>query len=92
MTQKSKYDPIIDTLPGTQDRKEILFRVAGDDQIQVEYGRTPRIDYMDMFRVILVAAEVERRRYEGYTQTEGIKAGDWVKVDADNGIMEITKK
>lgn len=72
MTQKSKYDPIIDTLPGTQDRKEILFRVAGDDQIQVEYGRTPLIDYMDMFRVILVAAEVERRRYEGYTQTEGI--------------------
>lgn len=71
MAQKSKYDVILDTIPATRYRKEILFLLAGDDSIMVEYGREPVIDYMDMFRQLLVSVEVNRRAAVGYTQMEG---------------------
>lgn len=71
MTKKNKYDVILDTIPATQYRKEILFRLAGDDSIMVEYGREPVIDYMDVFRQLLVSAEVNKRVSTGYTQMKG---------------------
>jgi urea carboxylase len=71
MAQINKYDVILDTIPSSKYRKEILFRLAGDDSIMVEYGRVPEIDYMDVFRQILVSAEVNKRASVGYTQMDG---------------------
>jgi len=68
---KTKYDVILDTIPGTPYRKEILFRLAGDDSIMVEYGREMVIDYMDVFRQLAVAQEVQRRASSGYVQMNG---------------------
>jgi len=75
MVGKSKYDVILDTIPPTQHRKEILFRLAGDDSIMVEYGREPEIDYMDVFRQLLVSAEVNKRAATGYSQMNGFIEG-----------------
>lgn len=68
---QSRYDVILDTIPATPYRKEILFRLAGDDSIMVEYGREMQTDYMDAFRQLLVAAEVKHRAVLGYSQMEG---------------------
>ena len=65
---------ILDTLPATKYRKEIDFRLVGEDAVMVEYGRIPPenyIDYMDIFRTMAVTAEVERRKVTGFTPLEG---------------------
>ena len=71
MPLKSRYDVILDTIPATPYRKEIIFRLAGDDSIMVEYGREMIFDYMDLFRQLAVNQEVRRRVYWGYTQMSG---------------------
>jgi len=71
MVKKGKYDVLLDTIPPSKHRKEILFKLAADDAIMVEYGRIPEVDYMDVFRQILVSTEVNKRAVTGYTRMDG---------------------
>lgn len=60
----SKYNPILHVMPATEHGKEITFRSAGDQWLLVEYGPM-ELDYMDMFRVQAVVAEIRNREIKG---------------------------
>ncbi|GAI79336.1 unnamed protein product, partial [marine sediment metagenome] len=66
---KSKYDVILDTMPATETRKEVLFRCAGDGFLQVEYGREQALDMLDSFRVLAIADRVESTHTKGLIET-----------------------
>lgn len=67
----NKWNVELDVLPTTEYRKEIVFRVSGDDSIFVEYGREMLVDYMDMFRIQAVNQEIMNRQLVGYSSMEG---------------------
>ena len=46
------YNVMLDTMPETESRVEVLFRQAGDGFLQVEYGREQRANLLDSFRGI----------------------------------------
>ncbi len=68
---ENEWGTLLDVMPATEHRKEILFRLAGDDSIMVEYGREMELDYMDMFRIQAVNQEVMMRQVVGYSCMEG---------------------
>ena len=57
---RGKYDVILDTMPATQSRLEILFRQAGDGFLQVEYGREQRAALQDSFRMLAINEAFEK--------------------------------
>ena len=67
--QDSTYDVIIDTLPATEQRLEILFRQAGDGFIQVEYGREQRAALQDSFRMLAINDMILDKRIKGLIET-----------------------
>ena len=68
-----KWNVVLDLVPRTDHRKEISFRIAGDDSLFVEYGREAVVDYMDMFRVQAANQELMRRQIQGWTSLEGFQ-------------------
>lgn len=69
---KSKWSSELESIPATEHRPEIIFRVSSDDGIFVEYGRDQSMDYMAAFRVMAVTLELERRITSGWLSTIGI--------------------
>ena len=65
----SKYCPVVDGLPERAGRKEILFRVAGDGYIQVEYGTEQIFDLLDAFRLFSVMERIERKKIPGLLES-----------------------
>ncbi len=65
----SKYEVILDTLPATQERTEILFRQAGDGFIQVEYGHEQRVELLDSFRILAVDSKIKQVNIQGLIET-----------------------
>lgn len=65
----STYDVILDTLPETEARLEVLFREAGDGFIQVEYGREQRANLLDSFRIGTVNDLLLSQKIEGLIET-----------------------
>lgn len=63
------YNVILDTLPSTKSRLEVLFRQAGDGFLQVEYGRLQRADLLDSFRVGTVNERLLRKKIPGLIET-----------------------
>lgn len=68
----SMWGSEIESIPATEHRPEIIFRVSADDGVFVEYGRSQKMSYMNAFRIKAATAEIERRKTAGYTSTEGI--------------------
>jgi len=68
MEQKN-YDVILDTLPENESRLEVLFRQAGDGFLQVEYGREPRFNMIDSFRILTVNEAVKAKNIKGLYET-----------------------
>lgn len=64
-----KYDVILDTLPETDSRLEVLFRQAGDGFLQVEYGRVQRANLMDSFRMQVINEMVLEKKLNGLIET-----------------------
>lgn len=65
----NKYDVILDTLPETDSRLEVLFRQAGDGFLQVEYGRVQRANLMDSFRMQVINEMVLEKKLPGLIET-----------------------
>ncbi len=63
------YNVILDTLPATETRLEVLFRQAGDGFLQIEYGRTQRANLLDSFRMQTIDAEVREKAPKGFIET-----------------------
>jgi len=71
---KSKYDPILEVLPGTGHRDEVLFRIAGDEFIEVAYGRAETdMDLHEkllyVFRTMVVNDRMKRKNPSGLIET-----------------------
>ncbi len=66
---EGKYNAILDTLPATKTRKEVLFRCAGDGFLQVEYGLEQKFDIFDSFRVLAVTDRVNSEHIKGLLET-----------------------
>jgi len=66
---EGKYNVILDTIPATEKRKEVLFRCAGDSFLQVEYGREQQFDMFDSFRVHAVTDRVKSEHIKGLIET-----------------------
>ncbi len=64
-----KYEVILDTMPATDVRTEILFRQAGDGFLQVEYGYEQRVELMDSFRTLAVDSKVKATNIRGLIET-----------------------
>ncbi len=64
-----KYDVIIDTMPATESRLEILFRLAGDGFLQVEYGREQRAALQDSFRMLAINDIILSKTIKGLIET-----------------------
>jgi len=69
---KGKWCSEIESMPATEHRPEIIFRVSADGGIFVEYGREQNMDYMAAFRVMAATQELERRKTNGWLSMEGI--------------------
>lgn len=63
------YETIIDTLPGKEGRKEVLFRQAGDGFLQVEYGREQVLYVPDSFRMLAVDTAIKEKQVKGLIET-----------------------
>lgn len=63
------YDVILDTLPATDTRLEVLFRQAGDGFLQVEYGREQRANLLDSFRIQTIDARIRAAAPQGFIET-----------------------
>lgn len=88
------YNAILDTLPETEGRLEVLFRQAGDGFIQVEYGREQRAHLIDSFRIQTVNATVLDKKIDGlYETVPGIRTNlfhfDPTRITAEKLIAEI---
>jgi allophanate hydrolase subunit 1 len=66
---KGKYDVILDTMPATESRLEILFRQAGDGFLQVEYGREQRAALQDSFRMLAINDIILGKQIKGLIET-----------------------
>lgn len=64
-----KYNVILDTMPGTASRLEILFREAGDGFLQVEYGREQRAALQDSFRMLAINDLLLAKNIKGLIET-----------------------
>ena len=64
-----KYDVILDTMPATESRLEILFRQAGDGFLQVEYGREQRAALQDSFRMLAINDIILSKAINGLIET-----------------------
>ncbi len=64
-----KYDVILDTMPATESRLEILFRQAGDGFVQVEYGREQRAALQDSFRMLAINDIILNKAIDGLIET-----------------------
>lgn len=67
--EAKKYDVILDTLPATKTRLEVLFRQAGDGFLQIEYGRVQRANLLDSFRMQTIDAKVREAAPKGFIET-----------------------
>ncbi|HSM73573.1 MAG TPA: carboxyltransferase domain-containing protein [Desulfobacterales bacterium] len=90
------YEVIMDTLPATDSRLEVLFRQAGDGFLQVEYGRVQRAELVDSFRIGTVNERLVSRQIPGLIETvPGIRTNllhfDPEVLDAEN-LIAIVKK
>jgi allophanate hydrolase subunit 1 len=66
---EGKYDVILDTMPETESRLEILFRQAGDGFLQVEYGRQQRAALQDSFRMLAINDIILGKQIKGLIET-----------------------
>jgi allophanate hydrolase subunit 1 len=66
---QGKYNVILDTLPETGSRLEILFRQAGDGFLQVEYGRQQRANLLDSFRIGTINDVLVKKKIKGLIET-----------------------
>ncbi len=66
---KGQYDVILDTMPATESRLEILFRQAGDGFLQVEYGREQRAALQDSFRMLAINDIILGKEIKGLIET-----------------------
>jgi allophanate hydrolase subunit 1 len=71
---KSKYDPILKVMPRTEYRDEVLFRTAGDEFVEVAYGRSETdMELHDkllyVFRTLVVNDRVKRTNLRGLEET-----------------------
>lgn len=71
---KSRYDPTIKVMPRTEYRDEVLFRVAGDEFLEVAYGKAEtemglEDKLLNIFRVIVVNDKVKRMKIRGLVET-----------------------
>ena len=66
---RGTYDVILDTMPETESRLEVLFRLAGDGFIQVEYGREQRAALQDSFRMLAVNDIIHAKKIGGLIET-----------------------
>lgn len=66
---ENRYDVVLDTLPPTEKRLEVLFRQAGDGFLQVEYGREHRANLLDSFRIGTINEIVLGKGIEGLIET-----------------------
>lgn len=65
----SRYCPVVDVLPGIPGvRKDIVFRVAGDGCLQVEYGTEQVFDLMDSFRLFTIMEKLSQESIEGLVE------------------------
>lgn len=71
---KSKYDPILKVMPKTKYRDEVLFKVAGDEFLEVAHGRekaemslTEKLT--NLFSVLVVDEKVKNRSFPGLIET-----------------------
>jgi urea carboxylase len=67
--KRGKYNVILDTMPETESRLEILFREAGDGFMQVEYGRVQRAALQDSFRMLAINDMILARQIKGLIET-----------------------
>ncbi|SMP70738.1 carboxyltransferase domain-containing protein [Anoxynatronum buryatiense] len=63
------YETIMDTLPQDNDRKEVLFRQAGDGFLQVEYGHEQVLYVPDSFRMLAVDSAIKEKHVKGLIET-----------------------
>lgn len=63
------YNVILDTLPETLARLEVLFRQAGDGFLQVEYGREQRANLLDSFRIGTINDIILKKNVKGLIET-----------------------
>ncbi len=63
----SKYNPVIDILPPKEGgwQKKIIFRVAGDGWLQVEYGEEQVFDLLDTFRLFAIMDRLAKKQIPG---------------------------
>jgi len=66
---QGKYSVILDTMPATETRLEVLFRQAGDGFLQVEYGREQRAALQDSFRMLAVNDILHAKKIQGLVET-----------------------
>jgi len=67
--EDTRYNVILDTLPETATRLEVLFRQAGDGFLQIEYGRVQRASLLDSFRIQTVDARIREAAPKGFIET-----------------------
>ncbi len=63
------FEVILDTMPETESRLEVLFRQAGDGFLQVEYGRQQRAALQDSFRMLAVNDIIHAKKLTGLIET-----------------------
>lgn len=71
---KSKYDPILKVMPKTGYRDEVLFRIAGDEFLEVAYGRAEtdmslEDKLLSVFRILVVNDKAKKMNLRGLTET-----------------------
>jgi len=67
--EQKYYSVILDALPATESRLEVLFKQAGDGFLQVEYGREIRANLQDSFRIQAVNDLVLNKKLKGLIET-----------------------
>lgn len=67
--EQGAYDVILDTLPETTSRLEVLFRQAGDGFLQVEYGKKQRANLLDSFRIGTINQIMVEQKPKGLIET-----------------------
>ena len=98
---KSKYDPILKVMPGNEYRAEVLFRVAGDEFVEVAYGRAETdMDLHEkllyVFRTLVVNDRMKRLNPKGLVETApGARTNlykfDPLVIGMDELVREISK-
>ncbi len=95
--EQNNYNVILDSLPSTESRLEVLFRQAGDGFIQVEYGKEQRADLLDSFRIGAVNEKILEKNIPGVIETvPGIRTNlihfEPEKLNVNELIKEIIKE